>query len=83
MVRSSDVYLEHDSKFGLGFIFNDKRFNVATSRAKSILIVVGNPQLLVMDGSWKKLINYCHVNEGMKGDYFDPEPLIEPLITFL
>ena len=49
MVRSSVINLGHDKKFGLGFIFNDKRFNVATSRAKSLLIVIGNPAVLEGD----------------------------------
>ena len=72
MVRSSEQHLGHDQKFGLGFVFNDKRFNVATSRAKSLLIVVGNPNLLKRDENWKRLINYCQENEGFVGD---------PLIT--
>ena len=70
MVRSSVENLGHDAKFGLGFIFNDKRFNVATSRAKSLLIVVGNPKLLQKDETWKRFINYCLNNQAVVGDSF-------------
>lgn len=36
-----------DDKYSLGFLSNPKRFNVAITRAKALLIVVGNPHVLV------------------------------------
>ncbi|KAM9277463.1 RNA helicase Mov10l1 [Cariama cristata] len=36
-----------DDKYCLGFLSNPKRFNVAITRAKALLIVVGNPHVLV------------------------------------
>lgn len=43
----------------LGFIFNEKRFNVAITRAKSLMIVVGNPHVLCRDAHWNQLLRYC------------------------
>ncbi|CAI5991760.1 unnamed protein product [Closterium sp. NIES-65] len=45
-VRSSQQYVEFDYKHNLGFLANPKRFNVAVTRAKQLLIIVGNPNLL-------------------------------------
>lgn len=36
-----------EDKYYLGFLSNPKRFNVAITRAKALLIVVGNPHVLV------------------------------------
>uniref|UniRef100_A0A671X321 RNA helicase n=1 Tax=Sparus aurata TaxID=8175 RepID=A0A671X321_SPAAU len=51
-VRSSPNYTEIDKQFNLGFVKNEKRFNVAVTRAKALLIVVGNPRVLDTDETW-------------------------------
>lgn len=51
--------LQHDSDFKLGFVANKKRFNVATTRAKALLIVVGNPHVLYTDPCWRELLDVC------------------------
>lgn len=66
-VRSSPNYTEYDQKFCLGFVKNEKRFNVAVTRAKALLIVVGNPKVLTSDATWARFINYCKDEEGYKG----------------
>jgi hypothetical protein len=38
------------------------RFNVAITRMKALLIVVGNPLLLRIDPYWKRLIDYAYDN---------------------
>jgi helicase MOV-10 len=38
------------------------RFNVAITRAKALLVVVGNPFLLSMDHYWKELIQFAKAN---------------------
>ncbi len=40
----------------LGFWRNPKRFNVAVTRAKALLVVVGHPLVLVRDEHWRELL---------------------------
>ena len=42
-VRSSKEWVTSDQRHNLGFLANPKRYNVAVTRAKALLIVVGNP----------------------------------------
>lgn len=53
-VRSRTKNMEFDKRFNLGFLFNPKRFNVAISRAKWMVIAVGDPDILALDDCWKK-----------------------------
>ncbi|CAI5470767.1 unnamed protein product [Closterium sp. Yama58-4] len=55
-VRSSQQFVEFDYKHNLGFLANPKRFNVAVTRAKQLLIIVGNPNLLAQDRCWGALL---------------------------
>lgn len=66
-VRSSPDYTEMDKKFNLGFVKNEKRFNVAVTRAKALLIVVGNPRILETDSTWARFIQYCRDEGGYTG----------------
>uniref|UniRef100_A0A8C6P2U8 RNA helicase n=1 Tax=Nothobranchius furzeri TaxID=105023 RepID=A0A8C6P2U8_NOTFU len=66
-VRSSSKYMDYDKKFSLGFVKNEKRFNVAVTRAKALLIVVGNPIVLNTDDTWKRFIQYCKDEGGCTG----------------
>ncbi|KAM4610171.1 putative helicase mov-10-B.1 [Polymixia lowei] len=67
-VRSSPKYMEFDQKFALGFVKNEKRFNVAVTRAKALLIVVGNPKVLNADtNTWARFIRYCQDEGGYTG----------------
>jgi AAA domain len=43
----------------LGLWNNPKRFNVAITRAKALLVVVGHPAVLTEDPSWKELLRHC------------------------
>ena len=43
----------------IGFVACAKRFNVAVTRARSLLIVVGNAAVLSQDERWKALVDYC------------------------
>jgi helicase MOV-10 len=51
-VRSNSAFLATDRDYNLGFLDNPKRFNVAITRAKALLIVIGNPKLLSRDKYW-------------------------------
>ncbi|MED6293051.1 hypothetical protein CHARACLAT_006828 [Characodon lateralis] len=66
-VRSSPRYLDIDKNFNLGFLKNEKRFNVALTRAKALLIVVGNPLVLSSDTTWASFIQYCKEEGGYSG----------------
>jgi len=67
-VRSNSVYITNDLKYRLGFLSNAKRLNVAISRAQSLLIIVGNAQLLAThDENWKKLLQYYIKNSLYDG----------------
>uniref|UniRef100_A0A671X1Q8 RNA helicase n=1 Tax=Sparus aurata TaxID=8175 RepID=A0A671X1Q8_SPAAU len=66
-VRSSPNYTEIDKQFNLGFVKNEKRFNVAVTRAKALLIVVGNPRVLDTDETWAQFIQYCKDGGGYTG----------------
>lgn len=73
-VRSSVNYVKMDQDFNIGFLSNEKRFNVAMTRAKALLIVVGNPVILSKDPTWQRFIQYCELEQGYTGfDYKDAE----------
>jgi hypothetical protein len=36
------------------------------TRAKALLIVVGNPQILQLDRSWMRFMQFCYANGGYK-----------------
>ncbi|XP_052213999.1 RNA helicase Mov10l1-like isoform X2 [Dreissena polymorpha] len=63
-VRSNEDLVGFDERHTLGFLSNPKRFNVAITRAQALLVVIGNPHVLVQDEYWRQLIEYC-VDQGM------------------
>lgn len=64
-VRSKTFF--HDNRQHIGFLSNEKRFNVAITRAKALLIVVGNPTILQTDKSWWHLLKFCQLNNACRG----------------
>uniref|UniRef100_A0A8C7R6U0 RNA helicase n=1 Tax=Oncorhynchus mykiss TaxID=8022 RepID=A0A8C7R6U0_ONCMY len=66
-VRSSAKYVQTDQYFSLGFVKNEKRFNVAVTRAKALLIVVGNPLVLRGDPTWGRFLQFCSQAGGKTG----------------
>ena len=77
-----DVF-NFDSKHNLGFLSNPKRFNVAVTRAKALVIVVGNPYIMASDpsGAWKAFLNYCFRNRCYIGQEYKPSSQISDVIT--
>lgn len=61
-VRSQTFGNQH-----IGFLSNFKRFNVAITRAKKLLIIVGNPMVLQIDRNWRYLLKFCLDNRVYKG----------------
>lgn len=62
-VRTTKSMLSSDLQHALGFVASPKRLNVAISRAKSLLIIFGNPHLLSADKKWLELI-FKAINNG-------------------
>lgn len=58
----------------IGFLDNPKRLNVSITRAKSLLIIVGNPFTLQLDRNWYHLIKFCKENRACAGPIFDLRP---------
>nr|CAH7742468.1 unnamed protein product [Callosobruchus chinensis] len=57
-VRAQKDLLLYDRKYRLGFVKQEKRFNVAMTRAKAKLIVVGCPHVLCTDRKWQRYIEF-------------------------
>ncbi|KAK9404575.1 putative helicase MOV-10 [Crotalus adamanteus] len=66
-VRSSSNYFGIDEEFNLGFLNNPKRLNVSLTRAKALLIIVGNPITLSKDPYWNEFLEYCKANKAWAG----------------
>ena len=66
-VRSSQAWVDFDTKHNLGFLDNPKRFNVAITRAQALLIVVGNPSVLATDFHWRELLKLCIAKGAYRG----------------
>lgn len=66
-VRSTIKHNEFDRIFNLGFLSNPRRFNVAITRARSLLVIVGNPHIICKDPFWDKLLRYCSDKNSYQG----------------
>ncbi|KAF3428361.1 hypothetical protein E2986_05091 [Frieseomelitta varia] len=55
---------EHNNKRHIGFWSNPKRFNVAMTRAKDLLIIIGNPHILCLEKYWYTVWQYCEENNA-------------------
>ncbi|NXH91041.1 SDE3 helicase, partial [Edolisoma coerulescens] len=80
-VRSCSTYLQFDQTFRLGFLKNPKRLNVAITRAKALLIVVGNPAVLSKDHHWHRFLRYCKEEGSYTGYPYEDESTAEDGIT--
>ncbi|CAO1431403.1 unnamed protein product [Diamesa hyperborea] len=58
------------SQNSVGFLKSEKRLNVVLTRAKSLLIIVGNPETLQRNSNWNSFIHFCKNNEAFAGDQF-------------
>ncbi|XP_052403443.1 RNA helicase Mov10l1 isoform X3 [Carassius gibelio] len=66
-VRSNESLLNEELQSMLGFLCNPKRFNVAITRAKALLIVIGNPHVLIKDPCFGALLQYSYDNRAFLG----------------
>ncbi|NXR46798.1 SDE3 helicase, partial [Hippolais icterina] len=80
-VRSCSTYLQFDQTFRLGFLKNPKRLNVAITRAKALLIVVGNPTVLSKDPHWHRFLRYCKEEGAYTGYPYEEQSTAEDRIA--
>lgn len=62
VTRSRANFLEQDQRMGLGVIGEPNKMNVALTRAKFGLIVIGGRELLIEDPNWKAFMEFCERN---------------------
>ncbi|XP_029161230.1 putative helicase mov-10-B.1 [Nylanderia fulva] len=72
---------EHDGEEHIGFLSNPKRFNVAVTRAKALMIIIGNSNILCTNKHWKALWEYCKEHNGCIP--FNKSPLKSDVIAKL
>jgi len=68
--------LNRDMKFSIGFLGSFRRTNVAISRAKALLIVIGNLKLLGQDNTWSGVLKIAaRMNAVWQGEPQHPTAL--------
>lgn len=68
VTRSRAKFLEQDHHLGWGVIGQPNKMNVALTRAKFGLIVIGGRELLIEDPNWKAFVDYCERNGLTAGE---------------
>jgi len=61
----------------VGFLQDWRRLNVAITRARSGLIIVGDSQTLSQDKNWLAFINWCNDHRVIRK--YDSEALVKKL----
>ena len=69
-VRSSNNFVNEDIKHSLGFVACPRRLNVAITRARVLVIILGNPRLLAQDPYWRSVLIYCINQDSYTGCSF-------------
>lgn len=67
VVRSLENLVEADVVHRIGFIACPRRLNVAVTRAQALLIIIGNPNVLIKDPHWRSVLQFCIQNEAYCG----------------
>lgn len=70
VVRSCNYLINEDVKHALGFVASRRRLNVAITRARALIIILGNPKLLALDPYWRTVLKYCMDHEAYTGCNF-------------
>ena len=60
--RTRSGFLGEDAVKGMGIVNEPKKFNVAITRARQGLIVIGNPWILEQDPYWNAFMRFCWRN---------------------
>ncbi|KDQ06475.1 hypothetical protein BOTBODRAFT_247833 [Botryobasidium botryosum FD-172 SS1] len=67
-VRSNQNEVEPELRYGSGFLANPREFNASITRARGLLIEIGNPSILALDPVWRKFIRLVRANGNLKGE---------------
>jgi helicase MOV-10 len=60
--RTRQRFVEVDRERGLGIIHQKRKMNVALTRAKEGLFVIGSPEVLEKDKHWRSFLAFCWRN---------------------
>lgn len=60
--------LQADMKYSIGFLGSFRRTNVALSRARALVVIVGNLELLSQDETWMKVLREAVRMGGLRKD---------------
>ncbi|XP_014214537.1 probable RNA helicase armi [Copidosoma floridanum] len=66
-VRTSEDKVKNDIRHSLGFVAAPQRLNVAITRARALLIIVGHPKLLQQDVYWRSVLEHCSARSAIIG----------------
>ncbi|KAF2397332.1 P-loop containing nucleoside triphosphate hydrolase protein [Trichodelitschia bisporula] len=66
--RGRERFVKGDAERGVGVIHQVKRLNVALTRAKEGLVVVGSSEVLGTDEAWKAWLGFCARNGLWEGE---------------
>ena len=71
--RTRARFLDGDIERGLGIVGMKKKLNVALTRAKAGLIVLGSPDVLGTDEHWRAWLAFCYRNGLVRGTPFSDD----------
>jgi len=66
-VRSRLDTMSSNRRADLGFLSDPRRVCVALTRARALLIILGNPHVLCNDPQWRSVLIYCLRNKSYFG----------------
>jgi hypothetical protein len=68
VTRSNKRFVEKDKELSWGIIGQPNKMNVALTRAKYGLIIIGSRDVLVEDPHWRTVLDFCYRNGLVTGD---------------